>query len=156
MSALCLSWSHRHCWFGFFLHWAFTAGLTWQLKKQHTECICLCFLLYFSLCPGLSPEKKKTNTTHIRRTRLTLTILSFPFQKSARAPPLLCTAGRSPAQSQGLILSFFCWTCCNVQPHLCDFPKRNCCLLRVSDLGKPFKCDVSLCLDQLSWPYLCC
>lgn len=146
MSALCLSWSLRYCWFGFFLHWAFTAGLTWQLKKQHTECICLCFLLYFSLYPGLSPEKKP-NTTHIRRTELTLTILSLPFHKSAHAPPLPCTAGRSPAQSQGLTLSLFCWT---------FFPKRNWCLLRVSDLGKLFTCDVSLCLDQLSWLYLCC
>lgn len=152
MSALCLSWSLRHCWFGFSLHWAFTAGLTWQLKKQHTECICLCFLLYFSLYPGLSSEKKKnqTNTTHIRRTEFTLTIPSLPFQKSAHAPPLLCIAGRSPAQSQRLTLSLFCWTCCNVQPHFCNFPKRNWCLLRVSDLGKLFKCGVSLCLDQLS------
>lgn len=158
MSALCLSWSLRHCWFGFSLHWAFTAGLTWQLKKQHTECICLCFLLYFSLYPGLSSEKKKkqTNTTHIRRTEFTLTIPSLPFQKSAHAPPLLCIAGRSPAQSQRLTLSLFCWTCCNVQPHFCNFPKRNWCLLRVSDLGKLFKCGVSLCLDQLSWLYLCC
>lgn len=155
MSALCLSWSLRHCWFGFFLHWAFTAGLTWQLKKQHTECICLWFLLYVSLYPGPSPEKKP-NTTHIRRTELTLTILSLPFQKSAHAPPLLCIAVRSPAQSQGLTLSLFCWTCCNVQSHLYSFTKRNWCLLRVSDLEELFKCGVSLCLDQLSWIYLCC
>lgn len=155
MSALCLSWSLQHCWFGFFLHWAFTAGLTWQLKKQHTDCICLCFLLYFSLYPGHSPEKKTTNTTHIRRTGLTLTILSLPFKKSVHAPPLLCIAGRRPTQSQGLTLNLFCWTCCNVQPHLYNFPKRNWCLLSVSDLGKHFKCDVSLCLDQFSWLYLC-
>lgn len=69
MSALCLSWSLRHWWFGLFLHWAFTAGLTWRLKKQHTECICLCFLLYFTLYPGPPSEKKnkKQNTNKKNR-----------------------------------------------------------------------------------------
>lgn len=62
MSALCLSWSLWRCWFGLFLHWAFTAGLTWQLKEQHTEFICLHFIFYFILDPGLPPEQN--NQTH--------------------------------------------------------------------------------------------
>lgn len=57
MSALCLSWSLWRCWFGLFLHWAFTAGLTWQLKEQHTEFICLCFIFYFTLDTGFPPEQ---------------------------------------------------------------------------------------------------
>lgn len=156
MSALCLSWSLRHCWFGLFLHWAFTAGLTWQLKEQHTECICLCFLLYFTLYPGPPPEKKQ-NTTHIRRIELTWTILSLPFQKSAHAPPLPCITGKSPAQTRdSLWASFVEHTAMRSLISVASQIEIRVYLRWVSDLLKLFKCDVSLCLDQMSWLYLCC
>lgn len=118
--------------------------------------VCVFYYTSLFILAPLLKKNTKQNATHIRRTELTLPILSPPFQRSACAPPLLCIAGRSPAQSQGLALSLFCRTCCNAQPHLYSFPNSNWCLLRVSDLLKLFKCDVSLCLDQKYWLYLRC
>lgn len=102
MSAICLSWSLWRGWFGLVLYWASTAGLTWQLKEQHTEFICLCFIFYFTLYPGLPPDYQITrpNPTHEMRTHSEYRLSTLSIPRTHRALQM----GRQPS-AEPLFLS---------------------------------------------------